>query len=92
MASRPPAFSTFSLNINHHQLPIGPVCGPIGEQIMQVFETTHVQEARRCRYVQFAARRAQLTIAGVTVTGIVHSVLEDASSEPKKWIIKIVSK
>ena len=59
---------------------------------MQVFETTHVQEARRCRFAQFGARAAKLTVAGVTVTGIVHSVMEDVASTPKKWIIKIEPK
>ncbi len=59
---------------------------------MQRFETTQFIEARRCRYAQFGGRQARVTLGGVTVTGIVHSVMEDASSKPKKWIIKIVSK
>jgi hypothetical protein len=59
---------------------------------MQTFETTQSIEARRCRYAQFGGRQASVTLSGVTVTGVVHSVMEDASSEPKRWIIKIVSK
>lgn len=59
---------------------------------MQTFETTQFIEARRCRYAQFGGRRASVTVCGVPITGIVHSVMEDASSKPKKWIIKIASK
>jgi len=59
---------------------------------MQTFETTESIDARRCRYAQFGGRQASLTLCGVTVTGIVHSVMEDASSKPKRWIIKIASK
>lgn len=59
---------------------------------MQTFETTELSEARRCRYAQFGGRQASVTLCGATVTGIVHSVMEDASSKPKKWIIKIASK
>ena len=63
-----------------------------GEQVMQTFETTQSIEARRCRYAQFGGRQARLIVAGVTVTGVVHSVMEDVASTPKKWIIKIASK
>jgi hypothetical protein len=31
-----------------------------------------------------------MSLSGVSVTGLVHSVREDAVSDPKKWIIKIV--
>jgi hypothetical protein len=31
-----------------------------------------------------------MSLSGVSVTGLVHSIREDALSEPKKWIIKIV--
>ncbi|HYW62258.1 MAG TPA: hypothetical protein VE865_03545 [Bradyrhizobium sp.] len=56
---------------------------------MRTFETTDVSVARRCRYAQYASRKSTLMLCGSTITGIVHSVMEDASCAPKKWIIKI---
>lgn len=57
---------------------------------MQTFETTQVSEARRCRAAQFKGMPARMSLSGVTVTGFVHSIREDAVNDPKKWIIKIV--
>ncbi|WP_425904724.1 hypothetical protein [Nitrobacter sp. TKz-YC02] len=59
---------------------------------MQTFETTEFIEARRFRFAQLSGRQASVTLSGLTVAGIVHSVLEDVSSTPKKWIIKIASR
>jgi hypothetical protein len=56
---------------------------------MRTFETTDERAARRCRYAQFASRKSTLMLCGSTIIGIVHSVMEDASCAPKKWIIKI---
>jgi hypothetical protein len=58
---------------------------------MQIFETTDAVDARRCRYAQYAGRPATLKLCGSTMKGVVHSVMEDASGAPKKWIIKIAA-
>jgi hypothetical protein len=57
--------------------------------LMQIFETTSAQDARRCRYAQYGGQAKTLTLCGSTITGMVRSVLEDVSCTPKKWIIKI---
>jgi hypothetical protein len=57
---------------------------------MQTFETTQASEARRCRAAQFKGMLSRINLSGVTVTGFVHSIREDALSDPKKWIIQIV--
>jgi hypothetical protein len=56
---------------------------------MQIFETTDAQDARRCRYAQYAGHPKTVTVGGLTITGVVRSVMEVASCAPKKWIIKI---
>jgi hypothetical protein len=58
---------------------------------MQTFETTDPREAKRCRYAQFGGQPKTVTLCGSTITGMVRSVMEDASCTPKKWIIKIVA-
>jgi hypothetical protein len=58
---------------------------------MQTFETTDIRAARRCRYAQFTGEQKTLTLSGLTITGMVHSVMEDVSCAPKKWIIKIAA-
>jgi hypothetical protein len=52
---------------------------------MQTFETTDQNLARRRRSAQY--RWLKTT---VTVTGIVHSVKEVASSYPARWIVTVV--
>jgi hypothetical protein len=56
---------------------------------MQTFETTEVLEARRCRYAQYGGRPKTVEIGGSTITGMVRSVMEDASCTPTRWIVKI---
>jgi hypothetical protein len=56
---------------------------------MQTFETTDALDARRCRYAQYAGHVKTVRVCGSTITGIVHSVMEDPTREPTKWIIKI---
>jgi hypothetical protein len=58
---------------------------------MQTFETTDALDARRCRYAQFSGLPKTVTVCGSTITGMVRSVMEDASCTPTKWIIKIVA-
>jgi len=56
---------------------------------MRTIETTDPKEARRCRYAQHRGEKATLTLMGATVTGLVHSVMEDRSTDPKCWIVKV---
>ena len=58
---------------------------------METFETTDPQDAKRCRYAQFGGMPKTVTISGSTVTGMVRSVMEDASCTPTKWTIKIAA-
>jgi hypothetical protein len=59
------------------------------ESKVQTFETTDAAEAQRCKRAQYTGRIATMVLAGSTVTGIVISVVEDASCSPKKWIVNI---
>jgi hypothetical protein len=59
---------------------------------MQTFETTDALDARRCRYAQYGGLPKTLTICGSTVTGVVHSVMQDPVRAPPKWIIKIAAR
>jgi hypothetical protein len=56
---------------------------------MQSFETTNPKVARRCRYDQHRRQKTTLTIEGTLVTGLVHSVMEDKSSDPTRWIMML---
>jgi hypothetical protein len=51
---------------------------------MQSLETTSPVEARRVRYAQFRGQKATLTFMGSTVTGLVRSGKEDATSKPPR--------
>jgi hypothetical protein len=57
---------------------------------MFTFETIDQKEARRFRIAQFNGRIATARSAGATVTGHVHSVLENKSSVPATWVITII--
>lgn len=59
---------------------------------MQTFQTFDVIEARRCRRAQFGGRISTMQVNGASVTGLVHSVVEDPDSAPAQWTIKIVPK
>jgi hypothetical protein len=59
---------------------------------MQTLETTDLKEARRSRIAQFSGRSATLTVGGASITGLVRSVQEDKSSNPKRWLITVISK
>jgi hypothetical protein len=50
------------------------------------------KEARRCRYAQHRGEKATVTLMGATATGLVYSVMEDRSANPKCWIVRIVAK
>jgi hypothetical protein len=60
---------------------------------MQTFETLDPKIARRCRYDQHRGRKTTLTVKGLLVTGLVHSVMEVKSSTPgtpTRWIVMVV--
>ncbi len=57
---------------------------------MQKLETTDLKEARRSRIAQFSGRPATITVGGALVTGLVHAVQEDKSSDTKRWIVTVI--
>jgi hypothetical protein len=59
---------------------------------MHTIETTDSKEARRLRYAQHRGTKTTLTLGGSTVTGLVHSVMEDRFADPKRWIVQIIEK
>jgi hypothetical protein len=59
---------------------------------MQTFETIDSKVARRCRYDQHRGQKTTLTVKGSLVTGLVHSVMEVRTSDPTRWIVKIVAR
>lgn len=59
---------------------------------MQAIETTDAVEARRARIAQYRGGNAQFTLRGMTINGIVRSVMEVRSSTPKRWIITVIAK
>jgi hypothetical protein len=59
---------------------------------MQVLYTNDPNEARICRRVQFSGAITAVSVGAVVATGIVHSVMEETSNEPKRWTIKIIPK
>jgi hypothetical protein len=58
---------------------------------MQSIEITDPKEARRARLTQFQGHKATLNLMGATVTGLIRSVKEDATSKPPRWIVTVVS-
>jgi hypothetical protein len=59
---------------------------------MQSFEITDPIEARRSRFAQFKGQKATVTLNGLAVTGMVHSVKEHQSSNPTRWTVTVVPK
>jgi hypothetical protein len=59
---------------------------------MQIFETIDLKFARRCRIAQYRGRETTLMVEGSPVTGLVRSVNEHESSNPKRWTITVVLK
>jgi hypothetical protein len=57
---------------------------------MQTFQTTDLKVVTRCRYAQYRGLKATLRVKGMVVTGLVHSLREDKSSNPVRWIITVV--
>ncbi|HEY0912804.1 MAG TPA: hypothetical protein VGD75_21490 [Bradyrhizobium sp.] len=59
---------------------------------MQTIETSEPIEARRCRYAQFRGIPATLQLGGITVRGLVRSVMELKTSPTPRWAVTIISK
>jgi len=59
---------------------------------MPTFETTNAKVARRFRYDQHRGQKAAVTVEGSLVTGLVHSIMEDKSSNPTRWIVTVIAK
>ncbi len=57
---------------------------------MFTYETADQKEVRRFRIAQFNGRTATVKSGGKVVTGLVRSVLENASSVPPRWTITLV--
>jgi hypothetical protein len=57
---------------------------------MFTFETADQKEVRRFRIAQFNGRTATIRSGSKTVTGLVRSVLEQASSVPPRWTITLI--
>ena len=57
---------------------------------MFTYETADQKEVRRFRIAQFNGRTATIRSGGNTVTGLVRSVLEQASSVPPRWTITLI--
>ena len=57
---------------------------------MQLFYTTDPVEARNCRRAQFAGFAKEITLSGITVSGLVHAVREDTSLVPPRWTVTII--
>jgi hypothetical protein len=58
---------------------------------MQIVELTDPIQARRCRYAQYRGEKVTLKLNGLSVTGMVRSVLEDKSARPARWIVSILA-
>jgi hypothetical protein len=58
---------------------------------MQIVEITDPIQARRCRYAQYRGEKATLKFSGLSVTGMVRSMLEDKSTTPTRWIVSILA-
>ena len=52
--------------------------------------TTDPVEARNCRRAQFTGFAKEITLSGITVSGLVHAVREDVSLVPPRWAVTII--
>jgi hypothetical protein len=59
--------------------------------IVQIFQTNDIIEARTCRRAQFAGVVKEVTLGGISITGLVHSVREETLI-PGQWTIAIIPK
>jgi hypothetical protein len=59
---------------------------------MQTFRTSDPNVARRCRRAQFSGRIMTLTLDGISVSGVFHSVREDFGTGQTQWTIAVIPK
>jgi hypothetical protein len=59
---------------------------------MQSIETTDRIEARRARIAQYRGGIVRFSMMGMTINGIVQSVMEVKPSKPKRWIVTVIAK
>ena len=59
---------------------------------MQTIETSEQVEVRRCRYAQFRGVPATLQLGGITVRGMVRSVMELKTGPTPRWAVTIILK
>jgi hypothetical protein len=57
---------------------------------VQFFQTNDPIEARTCRRAQFSGYAKELTLNGVAISGLVHSVKEDNALVPTCWTVTII--
>jgi hypothetical protein len=57
---------------------------------MQTFQTTDLNEVRRCRIAQFSGTSRALKVGDSSVTGFVRSVQEVKSGPTPTWIITVL--
>jgi hypothetical protein len=57
---------------------------------MQSIEIADPKVARRARFAQLRGEKVTLNFKGSTITGLVRSVKEDATSTPPRWIVTVV--
>jgi hypothetical protein len=59
---------------------------------MQTFETVDSKLARRCRCHQHRGEKTTVTVEGSPLSGLVRSVMEVQSSNPRRWLITVIAK
>jgi hypothetical protein len=61
-----------------------------GMQTFQSFRATDLKVVSRCRYAQIRGLPTTLRIKDTLVTGLVHSLKEDTSSNPVSFLITLL--
>jgi hypothetical protein len=56
-------------------------------QVLQAFEIADRQIVSRCRYAQYRGEKTTLSLEGMLVTGLVHSLRKDKVD--RRWIITL---
>jgi len=57
---------------------------------MFTFETADQKEVRRFRIAQFNGRTATFQSNGLTVTGMVRSIVENKESSASVWVVTLI--
>jgi hypothetical protein len=56
-------------------------------QVLQAFEIADRQIVSRCRYAQYRGEKTTLSLEGMLVTGLVHSLRQHEAG--RRWIITL---